>query len=668
MTRFTSLLIANRGEIAVRILHTARRMGLRVIAVYSDADADALHVRLADQAVRLGAAPAQASYLNIAAIIEAARASGAQAVHPGYGFLAENADFAQAVTDAGLAWVGPPAAAIRAMGDKARAKRLMLAAGVPCVPGYDGADQDAATLRAQADAVGYPLMIKATAGGGGRGMRRVDAASAFDAALASARSEAAAAFGSDHVLLERAIADPRHVEIQVFADAHGHVVHLGERDCSVQRRHQKLIEEAPSPALHGASGARLRRQMGAMAVAATRAIDYRGAGTIECLLDGQGRFYFMEMNTRLQVEHPVTEALTGYDLVEWQLRVARGKPLPHTDQDAIVQRFESGGHAIEVRLCAEDPTHDFLPQSGPVLAWRPGGGVRVDHALQAGQAIPPHYDSMVAKFIAHGADREAACQALQRALADAVLLGVPTNQAYLAACLRHPVFRAGQATTGFVQAHTQALRDDMPALRPAVAALALYAARALRDGHDPMQVRLALDWPVPMRLGIDGAPLHLRVLALGGNRYRIEDTHGGTDLAILACDGAGLRLSSEHGVDRLAWAWDDTALRVSQDGRQCRLTDHSLQAAHRADAAHDGAIRAPMAGRIVALHVAAGDTVHQGQALLVLEAMKMEHPSLAPMDATVTGVHVQAGAQVQAGTLMVELSPPAAAAAQAPAS
>ena len=660
MTAFTSLLIANRGEIAVRILRTARRMGLRVVAVYSDTDTDAMHVRLADQAIRLGAAPPRDSYLNIAAIIAAARASGAQAVHPGYGFLAENADFAQAVADAGLTWVGPPAAAIRAMGDKARAKRLMLAAGVPCVPGYDAAEQDVATLRAQAERIGYPLMIKATAGGGGRGMRLVERSGAFDGALASARSEALSAFGSDTVLLERAIVGLRNVEIQVRADTHGHVVHLGERDCSVQRRHQKLIEEAPSPALHGASGARLRRQMGDMAVAAARAIDYRGAGTVECLLDDQGRFYFMEMNTRLQVEHPVTEALTGYDLVEWQLRVAAGEPLPQTDQDTIVRRFEAGGHAIEVRLCAEDPAHDFLPQSGRLLAWQPGDTVRVDHALAAGQQIPPDYDSMVAKFIAHAPDRVDASRQLQTALTHAVLLGVPTNQAYLAACLRHPAFLAGQATTGFIQAHAQSLHDTLPTLRTDVAALAVYAARALRDGHDPTQVILPLPWPIPMRLRVDDQACRAQVRAWGGNRYRIHvdaADDAGVELRLLVCNTQGLTVASERGNTAMAWAWDATTLYLTERGHQSRLQDLSLCGAPREDATQGGAIRAPMAGRIVAQHVAAGASVRKGDPLLVLEAMKMEHPSLAPMDAVVARVWFEPGAQVPSGALLMELTP-----------
>ena len=654
--RFQSLLIANRGEIALRIMRSARRMGLRVIAVYSEADADTLHVRMADQAVAIGGSAPRDSYLNIAHILAAAQASGAQAVHPGYGFLAENAAFAQAVTDAGLVWVGPPAAAIRAMGDKAQAKRLMLAAGVPCVSGYDGPEQDDATLHAQAERIGYPLMVKATAGGGGRGMRQVERAEDLAAALASARSEALAAFGSATVLIERAIAEPRHVEIQVFADAFGHVVHLGERDCSVQRRHQKLIEEAPSPALTGASGARLRRQMGDMAVAAARAIDYRGAGTIECLLDAQGGFYFMEMNTRLQVEHPVTEALTGYDLVEWQLRVAQGEALPQTSQETILQRFESGGHAIEVRLCAEDPAQGFLPQSGRLLAWEPGHAVRVDHALQAGRDIPPDYDSMVAKFIAHGPDRDTARTTLAGALQDAGVLGVRTNQAYLAACLRHPAFAAGRATTGFIAAHAQELLAQTPPMRAALAALVLYAARAMRDGHDPTRVRLPLAWPLPMRVAVDGQSGQAMVQALGANRYLVTAEGEQQAASLIDCDAVNMTIASSHGLERVRWTWDRDLLQVSQGGRQSLLTDLSLSAAARAGAAHSGAIRAPMAGRIVALHVKQGQAVRKGEVLLVLEAMKMEHPSVAPMDAVVSKCWFDQGAQVGAGALLLELS------------
>jgi geranyl-CoA carboxylase alpha subunit len=652
---FASLLIANRGEIAVRIARTARRMGLRVIAVYSDADAQAPHVQLADAALRIGGAAPRDSYLNIPALIEAARQGGAQAVHPGYGFLAENAAFAQAVLDAGLVWVGPPVAAIRAMGDKARARRLMQVAGVPCIPGYDGEDQSDAVLQREADRIGYPLMVKATAGGGGRGMRLVHAPDGLRDALAGARSEAQAAFGSGTLLLERAIDRPRHVEIQVFADTHGHAVHLGERDCSVQRRHQKLIEEAPSPALAGESGQRLRRRIGDMAVAAARAIGYCGAGTIECLLDAQGQFHFMEMNTRLQVEHPVTEALCGVDLVEWQLRVARGEPLPETRQEVLLQRFESGGHAIEVRLCTEDPSQGFLPQSGTLLAWEPSPRVRVDHALLAGQPIPPHYDSMVAKLIAHGPDRAAACDALAGALADTVALGVRTNQAFLAASLRHPVFAAGAATTAFVGAHADALLAMLPPLPVPVAAIALLAHRALALGQDPCAVRLPPAWPMPMRLQVDGARHAAAVQSLGGARYRVDSGALGADITVLQAAPHRLLLRIAHQQLQLALASDGQRLFVQCDGRQSVLEDHTLQPAAVAGPAASGQVRAPMAGRIVAVAVEAGQQVAAGATLVVLEAMKMEHPALAPRAALVQRVCVAPGAQVAAGTVLVEL-------------
>ena len=655
MTRFTSVLIANRGEIALRILRTAQRMGYRVVAVYSDADSNSAHVRLADQAIRIGPPAAPDSYRNIAALIAAARSVNAGAVHPGYGFLAENAEFAQAVVEAGLVWIGPPPAAIRSMGDKANAKQLMLAAGVPCVPGYDGAEQDDSVLEGEAARIGYPLMIKATAGGGGRGMRLVSGPAGFAAALTSARSEARTAFGSDAVLLERAIRAPRHVEIQVFADEHGHVVHLGERDCSVQRRHQKLIEEAPSPALAGAEGQRLRRRMGDMAVTAARAIGYRGAGTVECLLDAQNHFFFMEMNTRLQVEHPVTEALTGYDLVEWQLRVAQGEPLPQITQETILQRFESGGHAIEVRLCAEDPATGFLPQSGMVLAWQCGPGVRVDHALEAGHPITPHYDSMVAKLIAHSAVRHDAATQLAQALRDTVLLGVRTNQAFLARCLEHPTFGSGQATTAFVGDHVPELLSAAPALDAGLAGLVVYAARALQHGHDPTRVALPLAWSVPITFALDGMTRCAGVRALGGNRYQVQVEDTVADLVLESATGTTLQVSGSGGRNSLAFARDARGIFVSQHGRQSLLEDQTLLGAARSGDRAVGLVRAAMAGRIVALHVRVGQSVSRGDPLVVLEAMKMEHPSLAPMAATVTAIHVASGAQVAAGTLLLEL-------------
>jgi len=653
MRNFHTLLIANRGEIALRVLRTAHRLGLKVVAVYSQADADAAHVRAADQSVAIGGSLPHESYLNIAALIVAARASGADAVHPGYGFLAENADFAQAVIDAGLTWVGPLPAAMRSMGDKAAAKRLMQSAGVPCVPGYDGADQSVAVLQSQAQAVGFPLMIKATAGGGGRGMRLVESSAEFPAALQRAQSEALAAFGSATVLLERAIREPRHVEIQVFADAHGNVVHLGERDCSVQRRHQKIIEEAPSPAV----GPDLRRRMGAMAVAAARAIDYRGAGTIECLVDADGQFYFMEMNTRLQVEHPVTEALTGLDLVEWQLRVADGEPLPLADQAALLERFEAGGHAIEVRLCAEDPAHDYLPQSGTLLAWGAPPQVRVEHALAPGSVIAPYYDSMMAKLIAHGSDREAARVALVRALEGTVALGIRTNQGLLLACLGHAEFVAGRATTGFIPRHQQALLGALAPLPEALVALAAYVVRAAAHGHDPMQVRLPLAWAVPVNLEIDGTAVRAEVTALGGCAYLVATPKQAARIELRHLGSDHLQVQGLGTLWTLSYVQADGVLYLAQAGRQQVVRDLSLAPAQVADSAAQQLIRAPMAGRVVSLLVAPGDRVQKGAPLLALEAMKMEHPALATMNATVKAVHVAVGAQVASGALLVELAP-----------
>ncbi len=489
---FRNILIANRGEIALRIMRTARRLGYGVIAVYSDADRESLHVRAADQAVRIGEALPAQSYLRIEAIIAAAKASGADAVHPGYGFLAENEDFAQACGDAGLVFIGPSPEAIRTMGNKAGAKDIMLAAGVPCVPGYQGADQSDAVLLDEAVRIGFPVMIKAVAGGGGRGMRRVTDAAAFPDALRAARSEAQGAFGDGTVILERAISDPRHIEIQVFGDAYGHAIHLGERDCSVQRRHQKLIEEAPSPAV----SAELRARMGAIAVAATKALRYEGAGTLEFLLDASGEFYFMEMNTRLQVEHPVTEAITGLDLVELQLRVASGEPLGLTQDDIKIS-----GHAIEVRLCSEDAAHDFMPQSGTLALWQAPDHLRVEHALRSGTEIPPFYDSMMAKLIGVGANRDEARRRLIAGLEHTAAFGVTTNQAFLAACLRHRAFASGEATTSFIGRY----RDELLAPRQDAASEAALAALLLfvTDPHAPPWQggrSLAATFPLPQSL------------------------------------------------------------------------------------------------------------------------------------------------------------------------
>jgi len=650
---FYTLLVANRGEIAVRIMRTARRLGLATVAVYSEADRLSPHVACADRAVCIGAAAPRESYLNIAAIVEAARASGADAVHPGYGFLAENAAFAEAVTAAGLVFVGPPAASIRAMGNKAEAKRLMLAADMPCVTGYQGTAQDDTTLLAQAQHIGFPLMVKAAAGGGGRGMRLVHEAGALPGALASARSEAAAAFGSDELILERAVIAPRHVEIQVFADTHGNAIHLGERDCSVQRRHQKVIEEAPSPAV----GPALRARMGEAAVRAARSIGYVGAGTMEFLLDGDGNFYFMEMNTRLQVEHAVTEAITGFDLVEWQLRVAAGAPLPVRQEDVRLT-----GHAIEVRLTAEDVPAGFLPQGGPVLRWRPpaaGRDMRMDHALEEGGAIPTHYDSMVAKLVAHGADREEARRKLLRAVEACVLLGVPSNQAFLADCLAHPAFAGNDVHTGFVDVHMRAaLRAAVPP-RHVMAAAALVAAGVLDGGGRPGALARAASsltlnaagqcWQATLRAEHDGWHIGLRLQEGDAPateclvRVLRSDIARGT--ALVECDGMAWPL---------VFATDKHALHLFQDGRAWHFTLHDPRRRRNAGDA-DGVLQAPLTARIVAVHAAEGERVEAGQPLVVLEAMKMEHTIAAPFAGVVTELAARAGGQASAGSLLARV-------------
>ncbi|HJT06967.1 MAG TPA: acetyl-CoA carboxylase biotin carboxylase subunit, partial [Stellaceae bacterium] len=473
MTRFAKILIANRGEIACRVTRTARAMGYRTVAVYSDADRAMPHVAEADQAVPIGPAPASESYLAIDKIIAAARRAGADAVHPGYGFLSENAAFAEACARADLVFIGPPPDAIRLMGNKAAAKRRMIAAGVPCVPGYEGEDQGDAVLSKKAVAIGFPVMVKAAAGGGGKGMRLVTVAEKLLDALRAARSEAQKAFGSDELILEKAIIEPRHVEMQIFADRQGNVIHLFERDCSIQRRHQKVVEEAPSPAMTPA----LRRAMGEAAVAAAKAIGYVGAGTVEFLLAPDGQFYFLEMNTRLQVEHPVTEMITGLDLVEWQLRIAAGEELPLRQQEVPL-----AGHAIEVRLYAEDAHGDFLPQAGTVIAWQPpeGDGVRTDHGIAAGVTISPYYDPMLAKIIAHGASREAARRRLVAALRETVVLGIETNRRFLIDCLSHPAFAAGETSTAFIERHFPAAMRARraPEARMMALAAALFDERA----------------------------------------------------------------------------------------------------------------------------------------------------------------------------------------------
>ena len=589
---FRSLLVANRGEIALRVFRTARRMGLACIAVYSEADRGARHMREADAALCIGGAAPRESYLNIGAVIAAARSSGAEAVHPGYGFLAENADFAQAVLDAGLVWVGPSPAAIRAMGDKANAKRLAQAAGVPVLESFDPGGR-----------IEYPVMIKAVAGGGGRGMRLARTAAELTALLASAKSEALASFGDERVILERAVEAPRHVEVQLLADAHGNMVHLGERDCSVQRRHQKLIEETPSPAVD----AKLRARLGEAAIKAARAVDYTGAGTVECLVDATGNFWFMEMNTRLQVEHPVTELVTNLDLIEWQLRVAMGEKLSFRQEDI---RFS--GHAIEARLCAEDPAQGFLPQAGTVLLWSAPVGVRVEHALESGAAISPHYDSMIAKIVAHGATRDEARGKLAVALDNCVALGVPHNAAFLAAVLRDPVFAKEGATTGLLAERFAAWTAPEPGERVLAAARALYAGRCAAEAG----------------FGEWACWSNARGPAGADTAATIPNVRDGRTLHFL--------------MDGISWTWRDASM------------DPPARAAL---GAADGRLLAPMNGKVAELHVRAGDALPAGSPLVVLEAMKMEHTLAAPVALRVTAVHVARGAQVSPGQLLVEFEP-----------
>jgi geranyl-CoA carboxylase alpha subunit len=646
-TPFFKILIANRGEIALRIMRTARRLGYGVVAVYSDADRDAPHVREADAAVRIGEALPARSYLNIDAIIAAAKLSRADAIHPGYGFLAENAAFAQACKDAGLVFIGPSPEAIKAMGNKAGAKAIMRKAGVPCVPGYQGADQDDAVMAEEAGRIGFPVMIKAVAGGGGRGMRQVSDAAAFPDALRSARSEAQAAFGDGAVILERAIANPRHIEIQVFGDRHGNAIHLGERDCSVQRRHQKLIEEAPSPAVSAA----LREKIGAVAVAAVKSLSYEGAGTLEFLLDPNGDFYFMEMNTRLQVEHPVTEAITGLDLVELQLRVAHGEPLGLRQED-----IEFSGHAIEARLCSEDPSHDFMPQSGVMAQWRMPPDIRVEHALRPGSEIPPFYDSMIAKLVSHGTTRDEARAKLICGLEQTVAFGVPTNQAFLMSCLRHPAFARGEATTAFIGTHRVKLlaAGGDTASDVTLAALLLHIssphARQARRGRT-----LAATFPIPMRAEIDRVTYELDILReregdyvamFGGIGHRFEIHEVSRDTVRFRHDGV---------MESVTLLRDGDRLHFLHRGLTHTVRDLTLAAPETAAAGGDGKVRAAMNGRVVAVLVKKGDHVEADQPVMTLEAMKMEHVHLAGITGTIVAIDVVDGEQVITGKVVIEI-------------
>ncbi|MEK9970378.1 MAG: acetyl-CoA carboxylase biotin carboxylase subunit [Ferrovibrio sp.] len=652
MPAFATILIANRGEIACRVIRSAQALGYKTVAIYSEADAGALHTQLADRAIGVGPAEARQSYLNIDAVIQAAKATGADAVHPGYGFLSENADFAKACTDAGLVFIGPPSAAIAAMGNKAAAKQRMIAASVPCVPGYQGGDQTDATLMAEAEKIGLPVMVKAAAGGGGRGMRLVQTAADLTDAIRTARHEAENAFGSGELILEKAVVNGRHVEVQVFADSHGNVLHLGERDCSVQRRHQKVIEEAPSPAVNEA----LREKMGAAAVAAAKAISYVGAGTVEFLLDANGRdFYFLEMNTRLQVEHPVTEAVTGLDLVALQIRVAAGETLPLQQDDVRLH-----GHAIEVRLYAEAPAQNFLPQSGRLSLWSPPAhGIRVDHGLHGrDQEITPFYDPMIAKLIAHGATREEARRRLVAALEQTAVLGIATNRSFLIELLSHPDFATGKATTAFIPQHfaTVAAPAADTALQ-AIAALLWFEHGAAEHGHDPARAwssTASLAWPVKLGMGEGAAKLSVTVL--GASRYRIDDA----DYAVTLRGPNHIRILA-GGIERdVTYAFAGDALHLACGAADLSCQDLTWALPSGAEATAERELRAPMNGKIVAVLAATGEKVKKGQRLVVMEAMKMQHEMVARTDATVDALPVKVGDQVATRQLLASLTPDAA--------
>jgi geranyl-CoA carboxylase alpha subunit len=655
---FNKILIANRGEIACRVIRTARALGYRTVAVYSDADRDAPHVALADEAVHIGPAPAAESYLQFDAILGACKATGADALHPGYGFLSENAAFAQACEDAGVLFIGPPASAITAMGDKALAKQRMIEAGVPCAPGYLGADQADATLVAEAKKLGYPLLVKAVAGGGGRGMRLVRHDSELQAAIEGARREATSAFGDGTLMLERLIDNGRHIEIQVFADAHGNAVHLGERDCTAQRRRQKVIEEAPSPVV----SPQMRAQMGADAVAAALAVGYRGAGTVEFIVDAQNHHYFLEMNTRLQVEHPVTECITGQDLVEWQLRVAAGEPLPLAQEDIVLS-----GHAIEVRLYAEDPYDGFAPQTGAVRYWRPEqalagrargqaafGEVRIDAGIREGGEVTPYYDPMVAKLIAHGRDRTDAIRRLMAALDDAPLLGLRHNARFLRDLLDHPAFREARMHTTLIDQWQQAGEPLLQRPQPDALAWALAAA-ALAAGEGGARR--------PDSVATWGTTL---VLAGGSEQRAVRVRPHGAQVQV--------QLAGAEGFTFDAVRWQDERLYWRQGGVQrsavCQMQGGQVTLALGAtvyqfaelspfpqnDPALDPRkLRSPVAGTVCAVAVAVGDQVSAGQPLLCVEAMKMEMWLHARASGTVSALHAQIKDSVAAGSVLAEI-------------
>jgi geranyl-CoA carboxylase alpha subunit len=638
--RFSTVLVANRGEIACRVIRAARAEGCRAIAVFSDVDAEALHVRLADAAVRIGPAPPAQSYLSIAGLVAAAKAAGAEAVHPGYGFLSESAEFAEACAAAGLVFIGPPPAAMRAMGDKSAAKARMEAAGVPCAPGYHGRDQSVSRFAAEAARIGYPAMVKASAGGGGRGMRIVRAANELEAALRSASAEALSAFGDGRLIIERALLGARHIEVQVFGDEHGAIVQLGERDCSIQRRHQKLIEESPSPAV----SSELRARMGAAAVQAARAVGYVGAGTVEFLLEENGQFYFLEMNTRIQVEHPVTECVTGIDLVRLQFHVAQGKPLPFAQSNLGLR-----GHAIEARLYAEDASADFLPSTGRIVAWRPGAGegVRVDHGLGSGATVTPYYDSLIAKVIAFGADREEARRRLARALEATFVAGVATNRDFLVDALRRPQFVAGEATTAFVGTATA------PRSAPSHEAIAVAALLFVERGGSPAPTAAWRE--SPLRLSVDGVEFRSSVRRQGAD-WIVTVEGEALPIRLVFRSDEEIRFSRDGVLAGAAYARDGDELWLDFDGACRRFVDLTYAPPQLADNLSDGAVRSPVSGVIVGVEAKRGDRVRRGQPLATVEAMKMQYLILAPVDGVIVQASAAAGAQAQARAVLFEIT------------
>lgn len=674
---FHKILIANRGEIACRVAATARRLGVKTVAVYSDADARAKHVTACDEAVHIGGSAPKDSYLQWERIIAAAQATGAQAIHPGYGFLSENEAFADACAKAGLVFIGPPSSAIEAMGLKAESKRLMEKAGVPLVPGYHGADQDPALLQREADRIGYPALIKASAGGGGKGMRVVEKSEDFAAALASCQREARNSFGSDAVLIEKYVQRPRHIEIQVFGDAHGNCVYLFERDCSVQRRHQKVLEEAPAPGMTPA----LRQRMGEAAVAAAKAVNYVGAGTVEFIVEQpEGydhpeamRFYFMEMNTRLQVEHPVTEAITGLDLVEWQLRVASGEPLPRQQHELRMH-----GHAIEARLCAENPDNQFLPATGTLQVYRkpahaafqrdngsggPTAGVRFDDGVREGDAISPYYDSMIAKLIVHGDTREQALARLDAALADTRIVGLATNVQFLRHILATPSFAQARLDTALIPREADRLfhqtRVDAGTAMAAAVAHTLLAERA-QAGADPLSRRdgFRSHGLATRRFVFAWGEERREALLTYGREGRLTLRDGSHEhaLAFEPLEGGRIDLRwAGHRVVAEVWAQGETLHVFTPDGAVTLVEIDELTHAGETEA-EGGRLTAPMPGKVVSFAVQAGDAVKKGQALAVMEAMKMEHTITAPADGTVAELLFAPGDQVGDGAELLRLT------------